>query len=359
MKIYIMALEPIETRYTAQWLTSIPDEISSYAKKNGIDFPEIVIVMGDKVSGETTPGAFLNFTDTNIWKNTQLNHLCQMYKSGDVKDGDKILFTDAWNSGIIQAKYMSELLDVKAEIHSIWHAGSYDPFDFLGRKVKDKRWSLAFEKSAFHASDFNYFATQFHVDLFCKSVLADDFTDYSNKIVLSGQPHSVLVRALVPFNGKYQKKNKILFPHRVAPEKQPEIFRDLEASMPDVEFMICQEHKLTKDEYHQHMAESKIMFSANLQETLGISAMEAILVNTMPFLPDRLSYSEMYDPLFLYPSAWTDSFDSYLKHKNEIIQTLYDFMYHYDDLYHAMEKQKDVLMEKYLNANAMVGKLLK
>ena len=42
------------------------------------------------------------------------------------------------------------------------------------------------------------------------------------------------------------------------------------------------------------------MFSANLQETLGISWYEGVLVDTIPMVPDRLSYSEMAIHEFKY-----------------------------------------------------------
>ena len=58
---------------------------------------------------------------------------------------------------------------------------------------------------------------------------------------------------------------------------------------------------MTKDEYHNILGEAKIVFSANLQETLGISAYEGALVGAIPMVPDRLSYTEMYDDDFKYP----------------------------------------------------------
>ena len=125
------------------------------------------------------------------------------------------------------------------------------------------------------------------------------------------------------------KKNKIIFPHRLAPEKQVEIFKDLAASMPEYEWFIAQEHNLTKHDYHKHLAESKIMFSANLQETLGISAYEAALVGTFPMLPDRLSYSEMWDADKLYPNHWTDSWENYQASK-EFLMLFIDECMDYD-----------------------------
>jgi predicted dienelactone hydrolase len=47
-----------------------------------------------------------------------------------------------------------------------------------------------------------------------------------------------------------KKRDIILFPHRIAPEKQVDIFRDLAEQLPEYEFVVCQEQELTKNEYH-------------------------------------------------------------------------------------------------------------
>ena len=67
------------------------------------------------------------------------------------------------------------------------------------------------------------------------------------------------------------------------------------------------------------LATSKLVFSANLQETLGISWYEGALVGTLPLVPDRLSYSEMATPDVLYPSEWTSSWDSYIENKDKLM----------------------------------------
>ena len=110
------------------------------------------------------------------------------------------------------------------------------------------------------------------------------------------------------------------------------------------------------------LAESKIVFSANLQETLGISAMEAILVDSFPLLPNRLSYTEMYEPNFLYKSEWTESFDAYKANKEGLMRTIRNIISTYDDdsdeLSGLFSIQRETLMNKYLNANVMIDNIL-
>ncbi len=374
MKIYIMALEPLETRYTGQWFDGFPKLIREEAEARGVAV-EVINVAGEQVSFEPTPGAFLDFGGTNIWKNTQINELARAFATGEVKAGDKVIFTDAWHTGILQVKYMSELLGIPVEIHSMWHAGSYDPQDFLGRLIKDKRWTFATEQAMFHASTYNYFATKFHIGLFLDGVFPNEeqiwgssgdasgvyanpvAVPFREQIVRCGQPHNVLVESLKPFAGM-KKKRQIVFPHRLAPEKQVEIFRDLAKRMPDVNFVVCQDTKLTKDEYHKVLGESMIVFSANLQETLGISAMEGILVGAFPFVPDRLSYSEMYLDEFKYIGEWTESFKAYQDNRYELISELYSVLDNFADIKGSIKDQKEILLRDYLTPGPMLDRLL-
>ena len=130
---------------------------------------------------------------------------------------------------------------------------------------------------------------------------------------------------LVEYKGM-PKRDLIVFPHRIAPEKQVEIFRDLKEQLPQYEFVVCQDQQLTKNEYHNLLGEAKMVFSANLQETLGISWYEGAIVDTIPLVPDRLSYSEMAYSTFKYPSKWTKDWEHYQINKQAIMDKIHSVM---------------------------------
>jgi hypothetical protein len=150
-----------------------------------------------------------------------------------------------------------------------------------------------------------------------------------------------------------EKRDLILFPHRVAPEKQVEIFRDLSSALPQYEFIVCQEQQLSKNDYHNLLGEAKLVFSANLQETLGISWYEGALVNAIPMVPDRLSYSEMALPEFKYPSAWTEDYDAYLHNKGKVIEQIVNYMEHYEDLLPSINKQVTKLNKEFFSGKKL------
>jgi hypothetical protein len=351
--IYIVDLEAVETRYTAQWKEHVPKIL----KRAG---HQVQVISGpEDVPAATTPGAFLNFGGTNIYKSRQVEEFSRLFTSGSIKPGDHFLFTDAWHPGIINLKYMSELLNIPVKIHALWHAGSYDPQDFLGRLIGNAPWVRHAEKSFFHAIDHNYFATDFHIEMFSLNLLSlDKETVYetyakSGKIVRTGWPMEYMETTLTPYKSM-PKRDLILFPHRIAPEKQVNIFRDLKEHLPQYEFVVCQDQQLTKNEYHNLLGEAKLVFSANLQETLGISCYEGAIVDAIPMVPDRLSYSEMYFDTFKYPSKWTESYEAYVGHRPQVVKTIIEHMEFYKTRLPMLHKQTEALHERFFSAQELV-----
>jgi len=360
MTVYIVDIEAVDTRYTGQWKTHVPELL----KKEGHN---VTIISGPgDIPNATTPGAFLNFGGTNIYKADQVEQLGRLFCAGSIKAGDHFIFTDAWHPGIINLKYMSELLGIPVTTHGLWHAGSYDPQDFLGRLVGKKKWVRNAEKSFYYAFDHNYFATEFHVKLFIDELLHDgyptenawyeeDFAERydDGKMIRTGWPMEYMDSILTPFKGM-PKENLIVFPHRIAPEKQVEIFRDLAKHLKQYKFVVCQDQHLTKDEYHSLLGRAKLVFSANLQETLGISCYEGAVVDAVPMVPDRLSYSEMYSDLFKYPSKWTENYQAYEVYRPDLCRAIMTHMDYYNTRIPHIKKQTDLLTENFFSATNLV-----
>ena len=347
-KVFLIDLESVETRYTGQWKTHVP----ALLQKAGHN---VTILSGPSdIPNSTTPGAFLNFGGTNIYKSSQVEQLGRLFCSGSIHPGDHFIFTDAWHPGIINLKYMSELLNIPVVTHGLWHAGSYDPQDFLGRLVGDKPWVRHAEKSFFHAFDHNYFATQFHIDMFNKNLFGGMYGPESYyKMTRTGWPMEYMDDTLVEYKNM-PKRDLILFPHRIAPEKQVEIFRDLKEQLPQYEFVVCQDQQLTKNEYHNLLGEAKIVFSCSLQETLGIGCYEGALVDAIPMVPDRLSYTEMYYEGHKYPSEWTQDWNSYLAYRPQLCHHIDYTMINYEKRLPQLRKQAHDLSKYFFSAEGLL-----
>jgi len=344
--IYIIPIEPIDQRYTKQWYDNIPVLLDN----RGFN---VVTIDGSQPSTGTTAGAFLDFGVTNIYKSSQITAISKLFSNNKIVAGDKFLVTDAWNYAIIAIKYMSDLLDIPVEIHSIWHAGSYDPTDILGMKMQQP-WAHQFERSVFYASDYNYYASYFHKDMFLNNLRITD--NYQNKTIRSGQPHDLIIGGLLARSNN-KKKNVVMWPHRYNDDKQPEIIQDMISDIRG-EVVITQKMNLSKEEYYDVLGTSKVLFSCSLHENLGISMMEGCIAGAIPVVPDRASYKEMYLDCFKYPSEWTSSYSNYQTHKQELINFINDKIDNYEQYSDNMLKQKQILIDNYLKATIMVDNIL-
>jgi hypothetical protein len=350
--IYIIPIEPIDARYTKQWYENIPkilqDEIAIHQLPMSV-----VTIDGFQPATGTTKGAFLDFAVTNIYKASQTQKVSELFSQGVIKKGDKFLVTDAWNPIITSIKYMSDLLDIPVEIHGIWHAGAYDHTDILGYKMT-KPWPWHQESAWFHCCDYNYYATDFHKDMFLKNLKIEP--EYHSKALRSGQPHTPIIEQCEQYWSD-PKSNYMIWPHRYNADKQPEIVETMKYSI-SCETIITQQMNLSKEEYYKVLGNCSVIFSCSLHENLGISVMEAVLAGVIPILPDRCSYSEMYLPEFLYPSEWTSSYDSYWENTNNMADFINYRLNNRNMFLDKLAEQKEILIKKYLTPTVMINKLL-
>ena len=347
--IFLVPIEPIDSRYTKQWYENIPKIIRDRIRELKLDPWEVVTVAGEGATNGTTTGAFLDFAATNYYKAAQVQAISELFMHGRVKAGDKFLVTDAWNFAITAIRYMSDLLEIPVEIHGIWHAGHYDPTDILGMKMQ-KDWPPHQERAWYYACDYNWYATNFHRDMFLKNLGIED----THKAQRSGQPHEYIIPELEAL-ADTPKQDKVIWPHRYNADKQPEIAEELKT---DFNMIITAKMGLSKEAYYRELASSKIIFSCALHENLGISIMEAVLSGVIPVLPDRCSYAEMYPAEFLYPSTWTSSEENFLHYKPQLVEYIRDRMHHPEKYAYALGIAQDTIKNSYLTCNKMLDPLL-
>jgi hypothetical protein len=297
-----------------------------------------MIIEGDShIPNMTTPGAFLNFAGTNMYKSTQVHAISRLFLEDKINNGDKFLFTDAWHPGVINLKYMATLLNKQIEIHGLWHAGSYDPNDFLGRLIGDDKWIRNAEATFFASYDYNWVATSSHIHQ-----INHIFPDV--KLNLTGWPMHYTKSLLAAHQSV--KENIIVFPHRIAPEKRVDLFNEL-AMRPELqhyEFIIPMELGLTKQQYHSLLGRAKFSISFAEQETLGISMYESVCAGAIPIVPDRLSYVEMYG------SMWR---------KADTVDSVVDTILHYEteDLSDFVNELANTLHHEYFSSTKLLNKI--
>lgn len=348
--IYIVPIEPIDARYTQQWYDNIPGILSQAIAQQGKSYT-VKTIDGVTIPPGTTTGAFLDFGATNVYKASQTEAISRLFSSGEVRAGDRFLVTDAWNFVITAIRYMSDLLDIPVEIHGIWHAGAYDPTDILGYKMQ-KPWPHHQERAWYYACDYNYYATDFHKDMFLRNL---EITDGS-RAVRSGQPHTPIIDQCSQYWNNI-KTDTMIWPHRYNADKQPDIVEDLQNAI-YARTLITQKMNLSKSEYYQTLGQCRVLFSCSLHENLGISVMEGVLAGVIPVLPDRCSYTEMYLPEFKYPSIWTESLANYQIYRDSLAEFINTRIRNYNNYIPALMEQKAILIKDYLQPTVMVNQLL-
>ena len=78
MNVWLVDLEAVETRYTKQWKTEFPKLLKAHGHT-------VRVLNGGDTPQATTPGAFLNFGGTNVYKSNQLMQIGVEMQTGDSK----------------------------------------------------------------------------------------------------------------------------------------------------------------------------------------------------------------------------------------------------------------------------------
>jgi glycosyltransferase involved in cell wall biosynthesis len=318
-KIFFVPIEPIKARYSIQWNAWF----KQFFEEENIPY-EFIIPENDLGQGIIREGQFLDVIGTNFYKSQQLSILCQKLNTGEIKDNDVILFSDYWFPGVEMLFYIRDAMKLKFKIAGILHAGTWDNEDFLFQ-VGMTRWARNIEKSWIEQADIIFVATEFHKKLICGGINWDLNSWKANTIKVVPFPIkediSVYSDPEVFEKLKDNTNTKIIvFPHRLAPEKQPDKFDVLFNLHPDLSYRFSPIKTATfggmdsKELYYSALAKSTFSISFALQETFGIAMFESVIHGSIPIVPDRLSYKELYPPIFKY---------SYIKNEPEV-NTVYN-----------------------------------
>jgi len=282
-KIWFVPIEPYEERYTEQWYR--------WFKKA---FEELRMnyeyVDGEALTDKVEVGVVLDAFGTNYYKASQLMKLYKLIREGEIQDNDIIFFADLWFPGIEGLQYARQLSGKKFQIQGVLHAGTWDEADFT-RPMRD--WAKHIEEGWFlGVFDKIYLGSEFHKQLIIAGAgISDD--NFFNRLVVTGLPFEYK-----EVQRPAEKENIIVFPHRLDPEKRPEMMAYLKeelekAGITNWKCIRTKDVTKTKEEYFQLLGKSKIAVSFALQETFGYAMLECMANGCIPIVPNSLSYKTM------------------------------------------------------------------
>jgi glycosyltransferase involved in cell wall biosynthesis len=296
MKIYHIPIEPYDRRYTRDWIQQFETEFG----KADTDY---VTILGEQTTAVLREDTVLDSCGTNYYKMSQLMQLFKLIQNNTIKDDDVIFFADLWFPGIEALFYIRNNEKVKFKVVGVLHAGTWDNYDFTYRNGM-RPWGKFIEAGWFVGFDQVYVATHFHKDLIIEKCI-DKGLDLYNKIKVTGIPfYANELRTKYPVTNK---EDIVVFPHRIAPEKNPQMFDKLAKMFPQYKFVKTIDVTNSAKEYFELLAKSKVMISFAQQETFGYSTVEAMALGNLVIVPNMLSYRETVPPFDRY--EWTDEQD--------------------------------------------------
>jgi len=277
--VWYIPLEYLENRYTGM----MDRKVKKVFRERNVNYIEIE---GKMLTDKIETGAFLDSEGTNYFKFSQLMEICKRFKSGDITDGDKFFVSDLWFPGIEAIKYMATFRKIDVKIYGIMHAGSWTDTDFV-RPMET--WAKDIEIGWFKMFEKVFVGSRFHKwDIVGKARAVQDKIEVTGLVFDSEYILSLIDQPVV-------KEDIVVFPHRLDDEKQPWYFDELAKYFgKSVKFIKTMELGLSKKEYFNLLARSKVAFSCALQENFGYGMLEAALLGVTPVVPNRLSYVDLY-----------------------------------------------------------------
>ena len=290
-KLWVLPLEPIEMRYTKQWLDWFKRKLVDKEIKHEFILGQTKETCGtgyDKIH----IGEVLDVYKTNIWKLTQLATLIHRMEVGCVEDGDKIFTFDMWHTGLEAIQYVKSMTGLKVDVYGIWHAGSYDHSDFTYRHGFEP-WAVNLEKMWAGMAKKMFVGSIYHQKMI-KDMRGID-------TIVTGLP--IDVKGLEKYDSP-EKDNTVVFTSRLDPEKRPwraRRFQQLvEKEVKDVEFIYTHDQNYSKEEYYKVLGKSKVVLSTAMHENFGIGMMEGIACGCYPVAPKGLSYTDYLPDYCMY-----------------------------------------------------------
>lgn len=239
----------------------------------------------------------------SIVKSGQLSKIVALFGSGEVKDGDIIVFTDGWNFTALPLSYLRHEFNLKVKFVAFW-ADSYFAQSttgwkrfYKGSKVEHD-WHKHFEKALIQTYDFNCYKTG--------TKLGEFKNRYRN---LMNYNH--WKRTGLPFEHIYnagrvadmdQKENIVLFPWPIS-EYDWSIFLSMKADFPDWTFISVAESMLSREEYLSVLSRAKIVFSSSRLDADMTILFEALSYGCHIMIPDTTHFVKIFGPRYRYPAS--------------------------------------------------------
>lgn len=306
--IYYLPLESYNERYTyqlANWTVSrFKEQGIPYKVINGIQLPQATHIRNSVA---------LDPVGRSYFTLTQTAKLVELLDSKITSD-DVIYMQDLFQPGYEALPYIVQQTNIKPTIATHLLAQSIDPNDFT---FPMREWMRHFELMVDKTASVIFVASSCQAEAMRTAL-------FNCRVEVVGLPFDKNeVRNRVAQKPYFQRKNRVVFSSRWDIEKQPEFYlkvaQIMKSNYPDWEFCVCTGQpklrsnsphllqiareaeasglitiyeNLSKNEYYEILANSKIQFNCALQDFVSNTLNEASALGTLSLLPAYLSFPE-------------------------------------------------------------------
>lgn len=289
------------------------------------------------------------FSDT-FFKSTQLRNLLDLVGRNKIRDGDVVVFANAWNYIAIPLSLFRDEFQMKFHMIGMWGDSLYNQESPMWHRYHGirKDWARQVELSLFNAFDVNCFWCERHLTMFKQKFLSRKDNMGSSRV--TGYPFGYLAK-----ESKVSDKKllTLVFPYNLRIDAHAALIQGLKTDLKEYEVVLAQEQTNNRLAYNDLLDEAKLMCSFNKTEINPVLLYEAMLRGALPLVPDTETYAEMFDRRFLYPSELAIAKNNkvmYLhRSRHQMEQIITDAMNRYDELLPASLENAEELGKYYSN----------
>jgi len=341
MKIVYMGLESYESRYTLQ----LTDWAIRTMNRREVPY---VVVPGNTLddSKKISVGQVLDAHGRSYFAMSQMMNLVKMMREGEVTGEDIIFFEDMFQPGIESLPYIMNQIP-KEDRPKVWVrclAQSIDPDDFV------HVWGMSSWMSKYEhmVNDFVTGVLASNEEMVAHMKIAGWTAPLYNISGLTFDRDEV--RSRVAYIPKFEdRKLRVVFAARFDQEKQPNFFMDIAEQLAEhhsIEFAVVSGttlrsnnpmylvrardletrgilkiyDNLSKNQYYEIVANSRVLFNCALQDWVSNTVSEADALECNVLYPAYRSFPETFanDAERLYiPWSQQDAINKIFRHLNE------------------------------------------
>ena len=311
--LYLVPIEPLAERYTGEWYLNFPPAF----REAGFT---VTTIDGQVLEDTVKVGTFLDVNSTVHYKMSQLQAISKLFHEQKVRPGSVFFFSDVEFWGLESVRLLSQMNGVPIKMCGFLHAASYTLEDAFAVAAPYQQFT---ELGWLAALDEVYVGSRYHRNAFINRRIfphRSDLLPMAQRIISTGNP--LFPQAYEQYPGT-PKQRKMVLTNRFDREKRPDqtvdLFCRLKRLYPEWEFVVTTSRQtfrsnfhtlvdrarwaegeglikikagLTKEQYHQELAEASVMVSHSIEENYGYCIAEALIYKTIPLLRKGLSHDE-------------------------------------------------------------------